>query len=40
MSVASALKTIRPFLAGLVAFGLAAGFAARLAGRGDWSPAI
>ena len=40
MSVANALKNIRPFLAGLVAFGLAAGLAARLAGLGDWSPTI
>jgi heavy metal translocating P-type ATPase len=40
MSVAAALKQIRPFLAGLVAFGLAAGFAAKFAGHGDWSPAI
>jgi cation transport ATPase len=40
MSVANALKTIRPFLAGLVALGLAAGFAARLAGAGEWSATI
>jgi len=40
MSLASALKQIRPFLAGLVALGLAAGFAAKLAGLGAWSPTI
>ncbi len=40
MSVASALKYIRPFLAGLVALGLAAGFAAKPAGLGAWSPVI
>ncbi len=40
MSVASALKSIRPFLAGLVALGLVAGFAAKLAGLGVWSPAL
>jgi heavy metal translocating P-type ATPase len=40
MSVASALKHIRPFLAGLVALGLAAGFAAKLTGFGAWAPAI
>ena len=40
MSVASALKHVRPFLAGLVALGLAAGFTAKLAGLGAWSPAI
>ena len=40
MSIASALKNIRPFLAGLVALGLAAGFAAKLAGLGAWSPVI
>ena len=33
-------RTIRPFLAGLVALGLAAGLAARLAGLGAWSPTI
>ncbi len=32
MSIASTLKHARPFLAGLVALGLAAGFAAKLAG--------
>ena len=40
MSVASALKHIRPFLAGLVALGLAAGFAAKLTGLGAWSSTI
>jgi heavy metal translocating P-type ATPase len=40
MFIASALKTIRPFLAGLVALGLAAGLAAKLAGLGGWSPTI
>ncbi len=40
MSIASALKNIRPFLAVLVALGLAAGFAAKLAGLDAWSPAI
>ncbi len=40
MSVASALKTIRPFLAGLVALGLAAGFAAKLASLSGWPPSI
>ncbi len=40
MSTASALKNARPFLAGLVALGLAAGFAVKLAGLGAWSPAI
>jgi len=40
MSIASTLKHARQFLAGLVALGLAAGFAARLAGLGAWSPAI
>ena len=36
MSVASALKSIRPFLAGVVALGLAVGFAAKLAGLSAW----
>ena len=40
MPVANALKNIRPFLAGLVALGLASGFAARFAGFGAWSPTI
>ena len=40
MSIASTLKVARQFLAALVALGLAAGFAARLAGLGAWSPAI
>ena len=40
MSVASALKSIRPFLAGVVALGLAAGFAAKLAGLSAWPTAI
>ena len=40
MPVANALKTVRPFLAALVALGLAAGLAVKLAGLGDWSPAI
>ena len=40
MSIASALKNIRPFLAVLVALGLAAGFAAKLTGLDAWSPVI
>jgi len=40
MSVASALKNVRPFLAALAALGLVAGFAVKLAGLGTWSPAI
>ena len=40
MSVASALKSIRPFLAGVVALGLAVGFAAKLAGLSAWPNAI
>src|SRR5664279_3059072 len=40
MSIASTLKHARQFLAGLVALGLAAGIAARLAGLGAWSPTI
>ena len=34
------LTVVRPFLAGLVAAGLAAGFAAKLAGVGDWAAVI
>ena len=40
MSIASTLKHARQFLAALVALGLAAGFAAKLAGLGAWSPVI
>ncbi len=40
MSIASALKNARQFLAALVALGLAAGLAARFAGLGAWSPLI
>ena len=40
MSIASALKTCPPVPRRLVALGLAAGFAAKLAGLGAWSPAI
>ncbi len=40
MSIASALKNARQFLAALVALGLAAGLAARLAGLGVWSPIL
>ncbi|HEY1472662.1 MAG TPA: heavy metal translocating P-type ATPase [Pseudolabrys sp.] len=40
MSVASTLKLTRQFLAALVALGLAAGFAVKLAGLGAWSPTI
>ncbi len=40
MSIASALKNGRQFLAALVALGLAAGLAARLAGFGAWSPIV
>ena len=40
MSIASALKSARQFLAALAAVGLAAGFAAKLAGFGSWPPAI
>ena len=40
MSVASALKYVRPFLAGLAAAGLAAGLVAWLAGLGAWSGVI
>jgi heavy metal translocating P-type ATPase len=40
MPVANALKTVRPFLAALVALGLAAGLAVKLGGLSAWSPAI
>ena len=40
MSIASALKNARQFLAALVALGLAAGLAAQFAGFGAWSPII
>jgi heavy metal translocating P-type ATPase len=40
MTMPSALKYVRPILAGLVAAGLLAGFAAKLAGAGAWSGAI
>jgi heavy metal translocating P-type ATPase len=40
MEVARILKVIRPFLAGLAALGLAAGFAAKPVGLGAWSDAI
>ena len=40
MSIASALKNARQFLAALVTLGLAAGLAARFAGFGVWSPII
>ncbi len=40
MEAGRALKIIRPYLAGLAAAGLAAGFAIRLAGLGAWSGAI
>ena len=40
MSIAGTLKNARRFLAALVALGLAAGFAVKLAGLGAWSPAI
>lgn len=40
MTTASALNYVRPLLAGLVAAGLLAGFAAKLAGLGAWSGAI
>ena len=40
MIVPAVLKNVRPFLAVLVAAGLAAGFAVRLAGGGGWSGAI
>ncbi len=40
MTMASALKFLRPLLAGLVAAGLLVGFAAKLAGSSGWSGAI
>jgi heavy metal translocating P-type ATPase len=40
MEAARALKIIRPYLAGLAAAGLAAGFAVRLVGLDAWSGAI
>jgi len=40
MSLANTLKHARQFLAALVTFGLAAGFAVKLAGLGAWSQAI
>src|SRR5665647_1398987 len=40
MTLPAALKYVRPLLAGLVAAGLAAGFAAKLAGLGAWSGPI
>jgi heavy metal translocating P-type ATPase len=40
MIPSNALRIVRPFLAGLVAAGLAAGFAAKLAGVGDWAAVI
>lgn len=40
MSLSTAIKYVRPVLAILVAIGLVAGFAARLAGLGAWSDAI
>ena len=40
MTAQSALKFTRRFLAGLVAAGLIAGFAARLSGYGGWSAPI
>ena len=40
MSIASALKNARQFLAALVALGLAAGLATKFAGLGAWSPLI
>ena len=40
MDIARSLKLVRPFLAGLAALGLAAGFAARGAGLGAWSGTI
>jgi heavy metal translocating P-type ATPase len=40
MEAARILKVIRPFLAGLAALGLAAGFAAKPVGLGAWSGAI
>ena len=40
MTMPSALRYVRPFLAGLVVAGLLAGFAAKLAGFGAWSGAV
>ena len=40
MSIGKRAQTARPFLAGLVAAGLAAGFAAKLAGLGAWAAVI
>jgi heavy metal translocating P-type ATPase len=40
MTIDSALKFARPYLAGLVAAGLAVGLAARIAGLGAWSGTI
>jgi heavy metal translocating P-type ATPase len=40
MDAADTLKLIRPWLAGLAALGLAAGFAVRFAGLSDWSDLI
>ena len=40
MTMPSALKYVRPLLAGLVAAGLLAGFAAKLVGLGAWSGAV
>jgi heavy metal translocating P-type ATPase len=40
MTLPAALKYVRPLLAGLVAAGLAAGFAVKLAGLGAWSDVI
>src|SRR5512140_1286723 len=40
MTVPAALKYVRPLLAALVAAGLAAGFAVKLAGLGGWSGVI
>ena len=40
MDLARTLKTVRPYLAGVAAAGLVAGFAAGFAGRPDWSGPI
>ena len=40
MEAARSLKVLRPYIAGLAAAGLAAGFAARLAGMEGWPDAI
>jgi heavy metal translocating P-type ATPase len=40
MTMPSALRYVRPFLAGLVVAGLLVGFAAKLAGFGAWSGAV